>query len=170
MKHFIGICDHILADSVGKPGKRTFKIYAKSNDGILTIWMEKESLFQIGISLAQFIATNSEPVSKSKFSSLKVEISAIKDLEFRTEDISLSHEPDSDIFTVFSSGYIKDDQFVDSSFSFSRELADELSKQILKVVSSGRKPCFLCGIPLNPESTHICVKLNGYSVKSDSNT
>ena len=67
MKHFIGICDHILADSVGKPGKRTFKIYAKSNDGLLIVWMEKESLFQIGISLAQFIATNSEPVSKSQF-------------------------------------------------------------------------------------------------------
>ena len=169
MKHFIGICDHILADSVGKPGKRTFKIYAKSNDGILTIWIEKESLFQIGISLAQFIATNTEPVSKSQFSP-NVEISAIKDLEFRTEDISLSHEPDSDIFTVFFSGYIKDDKFVDSSFSFSRELADKLSKQILKIVSSGRKPCFLCDIPLNPESTHICIKLNGYSVKSDSKT
>lgn len=168
MKHFIGICDHILADSVGKPGKRTFKIYAKSNDGLLTVWMEKESLFQIGISLAQFIATNSEPVSKSQFNP-NVEINS-KDLEFRTEDISLSHEPDSDIFTVFSSGYIKDDKFVDSSFSFSRELAEQLSKQILKVVSSGRKPCFLCGIPLNPESAHICVKLNGYSVKSDSNT
>ena len=168
MKHFIGICDHILADSVGEPGKRTFKIYAKSNDGLLIVWMEKESLFQIGISLAQFIATNSEPVSKSQFNP-NVEINS-KDLEFRTEDISLSHEPDSDIFTVFSSGYIKDDKFVDSSFSFSRELAEQLSKQILKVVSSGRKPCFLCGIPLNPESAHICVKLNGYSVKSDSNT
>ena len=167
MKHFIGICDHILADSVGEPGKRTFKIYAKSNDGLLIVWMEKESLFQIGISLAQFIANNSEPVSKSQFNP-NVEINS-KDLEFRTEDISLSHEPDSDIFTVFSSGYIKDDQFVDSSFSFSRELAEQLSKQILKVVSSGRKPCFLCGIPLNPESAHICVKLNGYSVKSDSN-
>ena len=167
MKHFIGICDHILADSVGKPGKRTFKIYAKSNDGLLTVWMEKESLFQIGISLAQFIATNSEPVSKSQFNP-NVEINS-NDLEFRTEDISLSHESDSDIFTVFSSGYIKDDKFVDSSFSFSRELAEQLSKQILKVVSSGRKPCFLCGIPLNPESAHICVKLNGYSVKSDSN-
>ena len=59
MKYFIGLCEYINADSIGNPGKRTFKIIAKSKSNNLTIWMEKESLFQIGISLAQFIATNS---------------------------------------------------------------------------------------------------------------
>ena len=45
MKYFIGLCEHINADSIGNPGKRTFKIIARSKSNNLTIWMEKESLF-----------------------------------------------------------------------------------------------------------------------------
>ena len=167
MKYFIGLCEYINADSIGNPGKRTFKIIAKSKSNNLTIWMEKESLFQLGISLAQFIATNSEPKNKDKIESKNLVIS--NNIEFRSDDISLSHDSGTDIFTIFSSGYIEDD-YVDSSFSFSRDQAEQLSRQILDVVSSGRKPCFLCDVPLDPEDTHLCNKLNGYSVKSDSIT
>ena len=167
MKYFIGLCENINADSIGSPGKRTFKIVARSKSNNLTIWMEKESLFQIGISLAQFIATNSEPKNKDNVDSKSLIIN--NDIEFRSDDISLSHDSGSDIFTIFSSGYIEE-EYVDSSFSFSRNQAEELSRKILEVVSSGRKPCFLCDVPLDPENTHLCNKLNGYSVKSDSIT
>ncbi|MBI64221.1 MAG: hypothetical protein CL778_02950 [Chloroflexi bacterium] len=167
MKYFIGLCEYINADSIGNPGKRTFKIVARSNSNNVTIWMEKESLFQIGISLAQFIATNTEPKNKDNFEDKNLVIN--NDIEFRSDDISLSHDSRADIFTIFSSGYIED-EYIDSSFSFSRNQAEKLSRKILDVVSSGRKPCFLCNVPLDPDNTHLCNKLNGYSVKSDSIT
>ena len=102
MKYFIGLCEYIKADSIGNPGKRTFKIVARSNSNNVTIWMEKESLFQIGISLAQFIATNTEPKNKDNFEDKNLVIN--NDIEFRSDDISLSHDSRTDIFTIFSSG------------------------------------------------------------------
>ena len=53
-KYFIGECNVIKADSIGEPGKRTFKIEAVSDFGSITLWMEKESLYQVAISLGEF--------------------------------------------------------------------------------------------------------------------
>jgi hypothetical protein len=33
----------------------------------------------------------------------------------------------------------------------------------LRICASGRPPCFLCGLPINPEG-HVCPRANGHAV------
>ena len=167
-KYFIGECNVIKADSVGEPGKRTFKMEAVSDFGSITLWMEKESLFQVGISLGEFIATRKEPETKEPFDSSTIEVKEIQEIEFQCIDLSIIHDPSGDLFTINAQGSDNDDVLFNASFTFSRIQAEELSSTILKVIAAGRQPCFLCAAPLDPNNPHLCLKLNGNAVKTKS--
>ena len=130
--------------------------------------MEKESLFQVGISLGEFIATRKQPDTKEPFDSSTIEVKEIQEIEFQCIDLSIIHDPSSDLFTINAQGSDKDDVLFNASFTFSRIQAEELSVTILKVVAAGRQPCILCASPLDPNNPHLCLKLNGNAVKTKS--
>ena len=65
MDQDLGLVDSLTPESIGEPGQRTFKITATSSRGEAIVWMEKEQLFQIGVSVKQLTATRKEPSQPS---------------------------------------------------------------------------------------------------------
>lgn len=163
----LGLVDYLHCESIGEPGQRTFNITARSDRGEVVVWMEKEQLFQVGISLKQFLATRQTPSNPSTFDAPVIEIQVPVHVEFKTSEMSLRHDSESDVFTIVASDdnneKSDDDPRLEVTFSFKRPQADEISKKSIDVVAAGRKPCPLCTAPLDPRVGHFCVKVNGYN-------
>lgn len=162
----LGLVEFMKAESVGRPGERTFNITARSGRGRAVVWMEKEQLFQVAASLKQFLATRESTADPVPFDMDIQPADTLIDAEFKTPQMTLRHDPASDVFTLAAEDYgegesEEPEQVVE--FSFSREEAEDLADTALRVVASGRPPCPLCGGPLTPGESHFCVKVNGHT-------
>jgi len=169
----LGLVDSVIAESQGRPGQRTFRIVARSRRGRATVWMEKEQLYQAGVSIKQFAAARPAVRNPAPFMTESA-VGRPIDVDFKAGDMSLRHDAASDVFTLAASSVSDDDQAaaaqegqnreeqaVEVLVSFSRAEADKLADAVLEVVASGRKPCPLCGAPLDPGG-HFCVRKNGH--------
>lgn len=168
IQHHLGLVDSIEAEAVGVPGQRTFNITVKNGHGEAVVWMEKEQLFQVGISIKQFIASRESTADPAPFSPDAPPPEQPVSLEFKTGEMSLRHDAASDVFTLTAqdSGAEDDDpghEPVEVHFSFTRTEAEALADSALEVVASGRQPCPLCGGPMNAGGEHFCVKKNGHN-------
>jgi uncharacterized repeat protein (TIGR03847 family) len=170
----LGLVDSAAPEAVGEPGKRTFKISARSGRGKATVWVEKEQLFQIGMSIKQFVAARPPVRDPAQFAAGAAPSRPVA-LEFKAGDMSLRHDAASDVFTLSASNVSEDEEqtggrpegadrpeeAVEVLFSLPRAGAERLADQALEVVAGGRKPCPLCGAPLD-RGGHFCVKRNGH--------
>lgn len=162
----LGLVDSITARSVGQPGQRTFRITARSARGQAIVWMEKEQLLQVGVSLKQFLATRESTADPVPFGlDLRMPDTMIE-TEFKTPQMTLRHDPASDVFTITAEDPGDEEEPEPDTiieFSFSRGDAEALADEALKAVASGRQPCPLCSGPLTPGESHFCVKVNGHT-------
>lgn len=162
----LGLIEYVDVESRGRPGQRTFNITARSRRGQAVVWMEKEQLFQVGASLKQFLATRESTADPVPFG-LDIEPNDhLVEVEFKTPQMTLRHDPASDVFTLSAEDYgdgssEEPEQVVE--FSFPRGDAERLANTSLEVVASGRPPCPLCTGPVAPGETHFCVKVNGHT-------
>ena len=162
----LGLTDFIEAESRGRPGQRTFNITARSSRGEAIVWMEKEQLLQVGASLKQFLATRESTADPVPFDLDAESIDYLIETEFKTPQMTLRHDPASDVFTLSAENYRDRDSTEPEEvveFSFSRKDAERLADASLKIVASGRPPCPLCTGPLTPGEKHFCVKVNGHT-------
>jgi uncharacterized repeat protein (TIGR03847 family) len=163
----LGLVDYINCESIGEPGQRTFNITARSDRGETVVWMEKEQLFQVGVSLRQFLATRESTPDPAPFDVPPIDSPVPIHVEFKTGEMSLQHDPASDVFTLVAADIPRDEDVVEPlaeiTFSFQRDQAEEISKRSVIIVAAGRKPCPLCDAPLTPGESHFCVKVNGYN-------
>lgn len=165
----LGLTDSIEAETIGEPGQRTFKITARGLRGEVVVWMEKEQLFQVGVSLKQFLATRESTADPVPFTPAHPESDSPIAVEFKTGDMSLRHDAASDVFTLSAEeSQASEDETMSRDpeqveFSFTRAQAESLAETSLQIVAAGRPPCPLCSAPLDKDSEHFCVKVNGHN-------
>ena len=163
----LGLVDSIDATDVGEPGQRTFKITVTSSRGEAVVWMEKEQMFQIGLSIKQFISVEGPPSSPTPYESEYPAPATPGRAEFKASEMRIRHDPRSDTFTVEATdpdSEAEDDNEEPATavqFSFTREDGARLSDAALEAVSKGRPRCQLCGGPKDPGG-HVCPKTNGH--------
>ena len=170
MDQDLGLVDSLTPESIGEPGQRTFKITATSSRGEAIVWMEKEQLFQISVSVKQLTATRNEPSQPVQFVPDSPPGPFPIAAEFKTGELALKHDGASDVFTLKArSGESEEEdpsaQPDSVQFSFTRRLGEQMADRALAIVAAGRKPCPLCGGPINPDG-HFCVKVNGHRQSS----
>ena len=167
----LGLVDYLNCDAIGEPGKRTFNLSARSHRGETVVWMEKEQLFQVAVSLKQFLVAHESPEDPVPFKVPDTGSSSPVSVEFKTGEMSLRHDPESDVFTLVACDIPREENdsepLAEITFSFSRDKADDLVKRSLKIVAAGRKPCPLCEAPMTLGEHHFCVKVNGHNPAGD---
>ena len=162
----LGLIDSIEATDIGEPGQRTFKITVSSPRGEAVVWMEKEQMFQIGLSIKQFVSIEDAPSSPKPYQEEYPPPTTPARAEFKASEMHIRHDPRTDIFTIEATdpkSESEDDNEEPSAslqFSFTREEAGRLSNAALEAVSGGRPRCDLCGGPMDPAG-HVCPKTNG---------
>ncbi|MGJ0121213.1 DUF3090 domain-containing protein [Williamsia sp. MIQD14] len=170
--------DRFVAGTVGAPGDRTFYLQATHEARVVSVMLEKQ---QVQI-LADRIGALLEEINRRFGTPLPPESDHIEDLsplimpvdaEFRVGTMGLGWDAESEAVVVellaitegeFDESVVLDDtdEGPDAVRVFlSTAAAREFAARSTRVISAGREPCPLCGLPLDP-SGHMCVRTNGY--------
>ena len=162
-----GLVEHIKADSIGEPGKRTFRIRIAGESGAALLWMEKEQLQALSMAIDQLLAQlRSNRVGHQQAPTVSSESGDFPNTfstEMRVSRLGLGYDEENDRLTlVVHDVESEPDGGPNMTCYVSRGRMRTLSGEIATVVASGRPRCPLCGAPLMG-GPHACPGSNGKS-------
>jgi len=180
----LGSLEILGAASVGQPGQRRFCLYVQSRRGSAIIWMEKEQLNRLSLTLDQVVAqltegqvlrTEAQAGGPPAPAGLPSDFLSAPEYDLRSSQMALTYDERDESFTFTVTPVeiileqeqeqeepqllIQEDEAI--SFQFSQQQAQELAGTINVLMTGGRPVCPLCGTPLDG-GPHACVKQNGY--------
>lgn len=166
---------HIIADAVGEPGKRTFFLQGRAGSDLVSVVLEKQEVANLAITVIQLLEELEEkypdlPPIKIKKKTLFPEQPV--EPAFRVGQLVIGYDEDDDMVWVIAKALIVNDEgsVVDpeseevpaARFVATREQMRILSDHALEVVSKGRPTCPLCGGPIDREG-HFCPRSDGHA-------
>jgi uncharacterized repeat protein (TIGR03847 family) len=129
--------------------------------------LEKEQLFQLGLYL-QDVVQSLSPEDRKRRGEPKAPEWAGREatIDFKAGQLLLSHDPETSSFYLLA--YEREEtesahEAASVSFWITADQAESLAEETLQICAAGRPPCFLCGLPINPEG-HVCPRSNGHTV------
>ena len=168
-------------EAVGQPGQRRFRLIAWGSRGSAILWMEKEYLNNLSLTIdhalaqiteGQILRTEAQAGGHVTPQGMPPNFPRTPDYEFQVGQIGLTYEESAAMFIltampmeiVMEPGreptvIIREEDAV--SVHFSLQQAHDLTSSINTVVASGRPVCPLCHMPLDG-GPHACVKQNGH--------
>lgn len=157
----------LRAESVGEPGKRTFRIVVDSASSSAAIWLEKEQLFQLALAIQQLIATLPEDRPTDGEAPSDREAAGLTRLDFKVDKLVLGHDGRSGLFIIDAHDPDNHESAMLRVWA-NLDQAKEFSQEALSVCASGRPLCPLCGRPM-PDTPrgHRCARVNGHVTLED---
>jgi uncharacterized repeat protein (TIGR03847 family) len=176
--------DRFVAGTVGEPGDRTFYLQASEDVRTISVTIEKQQVAVLAERLsslleevaARFGAEVPQEVPDDLVDSepLKVPVEE----EFRVGTMGLGWDAETRAVVIellaVTEGEVDETVVLDDTEDGPdavRVFLDPVTAKAFadradRVVNAGRKPCPLCGEPLDPAG-HICPRQNGYRRESD---
>ncbi len=172
--------ERFIAGTVGQPGERTFYLQASGAGRTTSVALEKGQVSQLAERLDELL----DEVLRRTGGSVAIQAAAPSGLtddgpldlplmeEFRVGAIALAWDHDGDRVIIEAqeetdepveplTDDIPEDGPAVLRVRISAASARAFSRRALQIVSQGRPPCPLCGLPLDP-AVHICPRQNGH--------
>jgi uncharacterized repeat protein (TIGR03847 family) len=174
--------DRFVAGTVGQPGERTFYLQASASGRVTSVALEKGQVSQLAERLDELL----DEVLRRSVGEAAVPAAAPGALaddgplelplmeEFRVGAIALAWDHDDE--RVIIEAQEEADEPIEPltedvpedgpgvlRVRLSAAAARAFSQRALQLVSQGRPPCPLCGLPLDPAG-HVCPRQNGHRV------
>ena len=165
--HILGPVERLGIEAIGQPGDRRFRILAAGPGGSALIWLEKEDMSRLALSvqrLLQMIRRNVEEASSRQVNLLELPAeSRFQSVEFQSGSWAVGYLESAHVLE-FQAHDIEDDEDGQPRLRFWATLrqSNEWSEQALEVYSAGRPRCPLCHGPMDPGVAHVCSKMNGH--------
>jgi uncharacterized repeat protein (TIGR03847 family) len=176
--------DRFVAGTVGQPGERTFYLQASGNGRVTSVALEKIQVSRLAERLDELLDDELRN-SAGKSSVPAVAPAGLADdapldlpllEDFRVGVIALAWDADGERVVIEAQEesetpveYLSDDVPEDGPgvlrVRITAAAARAFSHRALQVVSQGRPPCPLCGLPLDA-SGHICPRQNGHRISN----
>lgn len=172
--------DAIDAESIGEPGKRTFRVRILRGDESASLWVEKQQLSALGEAIPRLIEQldsedqhpdvdfrpidyfPDDPTVDFKVGRLALGYAAQEDrLVLVAHDLGPDPDDEDDMGIGEDREADYDPEMPAFSCRFTREQARFLSNACADAVAGGRPACVLCHRPINPEG-HMCPRANGH--------
>ena len=162
-RYRLGALSRISAEAIGTPGKRTFKLVLASGAASVSLWLEKEQLFQLATHIQGIISSLMSGSQSSEGEPPDPEWDqGITNLDFKVSKLALGHDSSTNSFLFFAHDVEEqEEESAKVSFWLSRRQGEGLAEGALRVCAAGRPPCVLCGQPIDPEG-HMCPRSNGH--------
>jgi uncharacterized repeat protein (TIGR03847 family) len=176
--------DRFVAGTVGQPGERTFYLQASGNGRITSVALEKIQVSRLAERLDELLddelRNSGGKSSVPAIAPASLADDAPLDLplleEFRVGVIALAWDPEAERVVIEAQEesettveYLSDDVPEDGPgvlrVRITAAAARAFSRRALQIVSQGRPPCPLCGLPLDA-SGHICPRQNGHRISN----
>ncbi len=176
--HDFGTVDLIGAESIGQPGSRRFRLYARGERETASLWLEKQQIEELSLALDQLLAqaTGGEALrTEAVAERLEPEASPgdfplRADVEFQVAGMQIGYDESHDVLLLRASPleiverdgevFARADAEPEFTALFSRGQGLRLSRQLFAIIAAGRPRCLFCGQPM--EEPHVCEKQNGY--------
>jgi uncharacterized repeat protein (TIGR03847 family) len=176
--HDFGRADLLDAEAIGQPGQRRFRLFARSEYGTASLWLERQQMEALSLAIDQMLAQISGGMVLRKEAQADVpkppgapaDFPDEVDVDFRVSQLTLGYDEEQDAVVLLAHPLEfveQDDEMVareDAEPQFaariSRRQAAHLSTHITGALAGGRPRCPLCGQPQEPQ--HVCVKQNGF--------
>ena len=176
--------DRFVAGTVGEPGDRTFYLQATEDVRTVSVTIEKQQVQvlaeRLSSLLEEVVARFGAEVPEAVPDDL-VDVDPLNipvEEEFRVGTMGLGWDAESSAVVIellaMTEGEVDETVVLDDTeegpdavrvFLTPAE-ARAFAERADRVVRAGRKPCPLCGEPLDPEG-HICPRQNGYRRNTD---
>jgi len=167
-----------VAGTVGTPGDRTFYLQAADAARVVSVALEKQQVAVLADRIEQLLdevvtRTGAELPDPGELDADALEQPI--DEEFRVGAMALAWDSDSEVVVIEAQAPVEDTEVaqetlledVDEGPDALRVRLDpgparDFVMRARAVLSAGRPPCPLCGLPLDPSEGHICPRQNGY--------
>ena len=176
--------DRFVAGTVGEPGDRTFYLQASEDVRTISVTIEKQQVAVLAErlgSLLEEVANRFGADVPEKAPDDLVDIDPLSvpvEEEFRVGTMGLGWDAESKAVVIellaVTEGEVDETVVLDDTEEgpdavrvfLSPVAARAFAERADRVVNAGRKPCPLCGEPLDPTG-HICPRQNGYRRETD---
>jgi uncharacterized repeat protein (TIGR03847 family) len=165
-----------VAGTVGEPGERTFFLQAADGSRVVSVALEKAQVAVLADRLEQLLdevvarTGTALPAAESDTEALQVPI----DEEFRVSAMGLAWDGDAGLVIIEAQAPTEDAEIAEQTLledvddgpdalrvRIEPTRARAFVERARRVISAGRPPCPLCGLPLDPAG-HVCPRQNGY--------
>jgi uncharacterized repeat protein (TIGR03847 family) len=176
--------DRFVAGTVGEPGDRTFYLQASEDVRQVSVALEKQQVAVLAERVGSLLdevarqfgaeVPDAAPVDLLDTEPLTVPL----DEEFKVGTMGLGWDAESEAVVIELLAVSEDEVDESVVLGDAEEGPDALrvflspaearafAHRAERVVEAGRKPCPLCGQPLDPAG-HVCPRLNGYHRNAD---
>ena len=166
-----GPASRLDAEAIGEPGRRTFRLLIDSPGGSAILWIEKEQLLELSLSIKRALGmlemgqgTKPPPVETPARSEDSL---GGEPVEFKIGKQAIEYDKEAGLFRFWNHDVEDEDQDTAKLvFEATSEQVTRLSDHALSVCAAGRPICPLCHTPIDPEG-HFCSRSNGHP--SDAN-
>ena len=168
VRYKLGAAHSVAAETFGRPGRRTFRLVAEAGRAQSFIWLEKEQLFQLGLYLQQAVTQLGEAALNKASTPGEAPWSGDPlEQDFPARQMQLQYDQEANCFVIHAFEGDEDDPDAGAqtsvSFWMTMSQSSDLANEALRICASGRPPCFLCGMPIDPDG-HRCTRANGHAV------
>lgn len=171
--------DRFVAGTVGEPGDRTFYLQASEDVRTISVTIEKQQVEVLAERLGSLLEEVANRFGAEIPEDAPDELLDVDPLdvpveeEFRVGTMGLGWDAESSAVVIellaVTEGEVDETVVLDDTEEgpdavrvfLSPTEARAFAARANRVLSAGRKPCPLCGEPLDPEG-HICPRQNGY--------
>ncbi len=159
-RHNLGACVSLNAEALGKPGQRTFRLLAEAERGSATVWVEKQQLSALALSIQGALAELKDAPAVAA----REPRGAAREPAFEIKAVSLGLAYDERTGRIGILAATQEDTERNTATVAcwaTRQQASRLAEQALEAAAAGRPICSLCHGSIDPEG-HMCVKANGH--------
>lgn len=157
-RHELGVCSAIVAEALGRPGERTFRLRANAERGSVILWVEKEQLHELAMAIKQLLRRAVHAGAQGQTPPMRA---ATADFEFKVARLALGQDADSPRYVLVASA--REDEDAGVTLWLDAAQLDALADQALDVHAGGRPRCPLCGASITDGEPHMCVRANGHT-------
>ena len=163
-RHDLGAAVLIKAEALGTPGKRTFRLVVQSERGVATIWLEKQQLSALALSIKGALQEIAKQKRKRKASAAPARTMAAQEptYEFKAAGLGLTYDEETARLGILASS--ANDAKVDRAtvvWWSPLEQAGRMAEEALEAAAGGRPICQICHQPIDAEG-HMCTATNGH--------
>lgn len=160
---FFGYVSKVTAEAIGAPGQRRFSITIEAEGGKAKVWLDKQELVQLALSIHEVLASQKAKPNPSR-RRRDSPMSESQDLEFQAGRLVLGYDQEVDLLVLeFGDADSARRSRAQFRVMVDRARGAAFAEQALAVCSAGRPVCPLCHGPIDPGG-HVCVRANGHIV------
>jgi len=153
----------LVAEAIGEPGKRTFRVVVDSGSSTAAVWLEKDQLLQLALGIQQILGSESGQRASSGTPPVEREATGLTRLDFKTDKLTLGHDAERNLFVI--DAYDQEQEYLDIAtlrIWINLFQIEQFTEEALRVCAAGRPICPLCQRPINPDG-HVCPRVNGHA-------